>query len=89
MTAAARHQVAPARRAMLALRCRFGLHRRLQIIQSFGASQHIGCPDCGREWGIHHGMRAVASWDPELDQLYRDMGYDTAAATARWRERRP
>lgn len=66
------------------LLCRFKLHRSLNVIQTFGAAQHIGCPDCGEQMGIHHGMRAVIPWDPELAQLYKDMGYDVDAATARW-----
>lgn len=66
------------------IRCRLGFHRALNVIQSFGAAQHIGCPRCGREMGIHHGVGAVIPWEPDLEQLYRDAGYDTAAATAQW-----
>lgn len=66
------------------IRCALGHHRALNVIQSFGAAQHIGCPRCGKEMGIHHGMRAVIPWDPDLEQLYRDMGHDTAKATEAW-----
>ena len=71
------------------LRCRLGWHRRLQVIQSFGEAQHIGCPNCGRQEAIHHGLRTVIPWDAELAQLYRDMGYDVDGATRRWLAGRP
>jgi alkylation response protein AidB-like acyl-CoA dehydrogenase len=64
--------------------CRLGWHRRLDVIQTFGAAQHIGCPDCRREMGIHHGVRTVVPWDSDLEQLYRGMGYDTETPTSRW-----
>jgi hypothetical protein len=70
------------------LRCRLGYHRVLRVIQTFGSAQHIGCPDCGREMAIHHGMRAVLPWDSEIDQLYRDSGYDTETPSRRWRASR-
>lgn len=72
------------RRAM----CRLGLHKRLDIIQSFGQAQHIGCPDCGRRFGIHHGMRTVVPWDGRFDEMYEFMGYDIKGAERRWQERR-
>lgn len=65
--------------------CRLGNHRRLDVIQSFGAAEHIGCPDCGRELAIHHGVRTVIPWDGELAQMYRDFGHDVDAANAKWR----
>lgn len=68
------------------LRCRLGFHGGLNVIQSFGSAEHIGCPRCGRQMGIHHGMRAVIPWESDLEQLYRDMGYDTAAAMGAWQE---
>jgi hypothetical protein len=70
------------------VRCKLGRHKRLDVIQTFGAAQHIGCPDCGREMAIHHGMRACLPWDSEIEQLYRDMGYDTAAPHRRWKHLR-
>lgn len=67
-----------------AIRCRLGFHSSLNVIQSFGSAQHIGCPRCGLQMGIHHGMRAVIPWEPDLAQLYIDTGYDVATFTARW-----
>jgi hypothetical protein len=64
--------------------CRFGHHRQLDVIQTFGSAQRIGCPDCGRQFGIHHGMRSIVPWDSDLEQMYRDFGHDTAAPVARW-----
>ncbi len=75
-------------RAYRAVRCWFGYHRSLHIIQSYGAAQHVGCPHCGTEMAIHHGMRAVLPWDSEIAQLYRDMDYDVDAATAKWQAHR-
>ena len=66
--------------------CRFGNHRRLQVIQSFGAAEHIGCPDCRRELAIHHGMQAVVPWDSDIADMYRRFGYDVDGATTKWRE---
>ena len=67
-----------------AIRCKLGHHKSLNVIQTFGAQKHIGCPRCGRQMGMHGGLRIVIPWDDELDQLYQDMGYDTVAATAAW-----
>lgn len=50
------------------LMCRLGLHKSLDVIESFGAGQHIGCPYCGREFGIHHGMQVVVPWTGEFDE---------------------
>lgn len=66
------------------LRCRIGWHSRLDVIQSFGSAQRIGCPHCGKQMGIHHGMRAVVPWDAEMADLYDRMGYETEAAHAKW-----
>lgn len=66
------------------LMCRIGNHRRLDVIQTFGSAQHIGCPDCKKQYGIHHGMLAVVSWNSEFDDLYQRMGFDTEQATKRW-----
>lgn len=68
--------------------CKLNLHPRLDVIQTFGSAQHIGCPYCRREFGIHHVVQAVIPWTLELDELYRVMGYDTAAASQRWRRYR-
>lgn len=66
------------------VRCRFGLHRRLDVIQSFGSAQRIGCPHCGKQMGIHHRMGAVVPWGAEFSDLYDLMGYETEAAHAKW-----
>jgi hypothetical protein len=65
--------------------CKLSYHPKLHVIQSFGSAQHIGCPPCGREMAIHHGQRVVIPWDSELSEMYQFMGYDTDAATAKWR----
>lgn len=67
--------------------CAAGMHKRLQVIQTFGAAQHVGCPYCEREFAIHHGMRVVVPWDSDFSELYEDMGYDTRKARAAWRGR--
>ncbi|GAA4108536.1 hypothetical protein ACFFTN_01150 [Aminobacter aganoensis] len=75
--------------------CRIGHHRQLDIIQTFRAAQHVGCPDCRRRYAIHHGLRTFVPWDSDFADLYEGMGYDTAHATNRWfdyldtREHRP
>ncbi|ASY64441.1 hypothetical protein SJ05684_c30170 [Sinorhizobium sojae CCBAU 05684] len=66
------------------LRCRIGWHRRLDVIQSFGSAQHIGCPDCGKRFGIHHGIRSVVPWDADLHSMYEMMGYDVNGPLSRW-----
>jgi len=66
------------------LLCRLGFHKRLQLIQSFGAAQHIGCPHCRREFGIHHGAQTVVAWDADLEEMYVFMGYDVVAARRAW-----
>lgn len=67
------------------LLCRFGKHKRLDVIQDFGSGQHVGCPDCGAEFGVHHGARAFLPWDGELEDLYTRNGYDVPKARCRWR----
>jgi len=67
------------------IKCRFAFHPRLDVIQTFGSAQHIGCPYCKREYGIHHGERVVIPWTPDLAELYDFMGYDTETASERWR----
>lgn len=77
------------RQLFTALKCRLNMHPRLDVIQTFGSAQHVGCPCCRREMGIHHGMRVVIPWSPDLSELYQDMGYDTEGPSARWRRYRP
>lgn len=71
------------------IRCRLNLHPRLDVIQTFGAAQHIGCPYCRREFGIHHGERVVVPWDSDLAEMYDFLGYKTAESTRRWRRSTP
>ena len=66
------------------LRCRIGMHQQLDVIQTFGSAQRIGCPDCGKTFGIHHGVRACIPWDAELEDMYRMFGHDTTAPFSRW-----
>jgi len=73
---------------MTRLLCRFGRHRRLDVIQTFGAAQHIGCPDCGRQFGIHHGVRACVPWDGDFADMYRSFGHDVDGPLAKWQARR-
>jgi len=64
--------------------CRLGRHKQLDVIQTFGAAEHVGCPDCGRRYAIHHGLRTFLPWDGGFAQLYRDMGHDIDAPLAKW-----
>lgn len=66
--------------------CWLNMHPKLDVIQSFGSAQHIGCPYCRREWGIHHGERVLIPWSPDLAEMYDFMGYETEAASERWRQ---
>ena len=75
-------------KAFHAIRCRLGLHKSLDVIQSFGSAQHIGCPRCGKQFGIHHGMRTVIPWESDLESMYDRLGYDTAAAIDKWQRYR-
>lgn len=67
------------------LMCRLGYHHSLNVIQSFGAAKHVGCPDCRREFGMHDGMRAFLPWDGDIEALYTDCGYDVPKYRAAWR----
>lgn len=64
--------------------CRFGWHKRLDVIQTFGSAQHIGCPDCGKQFAIHHGLRAFVPWNADFADLYQSMGYDIEGPAHRW-----
>lgn len=68
------------------IRCALSMHSRLDVIQTFGAAQHIGCPHCKREFGIHHGMEAIIPWDSKIADMYQMLGYDTETPSRRWRE---
>lgn len=71
------------------VKCRFWMHPRLDVIQSFGSALHIGCPYCKREYAMHQGMEVVVPWDDTFAVLYDLMGYDTETASVRWRRYRP
>jgi len=71
------------------VKCRFWMHPKLDVIQSFGSAQHVGCHYCRRQYGMHHGMQAVIPWTPELAELYQWMGYDTDTPTERWLRVKP
>jgi len=73
--------------AIQSIKCRFWMHPRLQVIQSFGSGKHIGCPHCKREYAMHDGARVVVPWDGDFEDLYQSMGYDTETASVRWRRR--
>lgn len=73
---------------MRKIRCLIGWHRQLDVINTFGAAQHVGCPDCGRQFGIHHGIRAFVPWDADFADMYRSFGHDVDGPLARWNARR-
>ena len=66
------------------IRCRLGWHKRLDVIQRFGAAEHIGCPDCGRRYAIHHGMKVCIPWDDEAKTMYEAFGHDVDGPLSRW-----
>ncbi|ASQ10196.1 hypothetical protein CDO22_17925 [Sinorhizobium meliloti] len=66
------------------IRCRLSYHRRLDVIQSFGSAQHIGCPNCGKQLAIHHGIRVCIPWDADLKSMYEDFGYDVEGPLSKW-----
>lgn len=68
--------------------CWSGRHKRLDVISTFGAAQHVGCPYCGRQIGIHHSLRQCVPWGPEFADLYRDFGHDVDRPLARWQQYR-
>lgn len=68
------------------IKCKLNMHPKLMVIQTFGSAQHVGCPYCKKEYGIHHGMRAVIPWTPDLAELYQWMGYDTEGPSRRFRQ---
>lgn len=72
-------------RLMRRFLCRMGSHKRLHVIQTFGAAQHVGCPDCGREFAMHHGFRAFVPWSDDAEEMYRMFGYDIDGPRNRWR----
>lgn len=72
----------------LRIRCAIGLHKRLDLIQSFGSGKHVGCPDCGKQYGMHDGLRVIVPWGDQFNELYEFMGYDPQEATERWQASR-
>ena len=66
------------------LLCWFGFHGRMDVIQTFGSAEHIGCPSCGRRYAIHHGMKACIPWSDEAKSMYEAFGYDIDGPLAKW-----
>lgn len=75
--------------AMRRIGCHLGWHPCLDVIQSYGPAQHVGCPYCRREYGIHHGIEVIIPWDDKLSEMYRFLGYDIDGPTMRWRAYKP
>jgi hypothetical protein len=61
---------------MLKIVC-LALRHRVRVVQEFSPSQRrLKCERCGGDWGMHDGVRAIVDWSPELQQMYRDFGYE-------------
>lgn len=69
--------------------CRFGWHTRLSTIQAFKGhpSSHVGCPDCGAEFGMNDATKSFLPWDRDFETMYESFGFDVASARKAWRER--
>lgn len=53
------------------------LRHRFRVVQEFGPSQRrLKCERCGGDWGMNDAMRMIVHWDPDLQQLYRDFGFE-------------
>jgi hypothetical protein len=59
--------------------CAFGYHRFFAIGRCGIASEHVGCRDCYRQWGMNHDVRAFLPWS-EVAGFHIEHGYDPAAA---------
>lgn len=44
-------------------------HKYRRIARVSASADKVGCSRCGREWGMHHGVRALVPWD-EVRELY-------------------
>ena len=50
---------------------------RFRVVQHFGPSQRrLKCERCGGDWGMHDGRGMIVPWCLELQQIYRDFGYE-------------
>lgn len=67
------------------LRCSFGMHRRYEVIQTFGAAERIGCPDCGKTFAVHHELRAFLPWDADFAAMYTSFGCDIDGPYRAWK----
>lgn len=69
--------------------CGIGRHKRLDLIQTFGMAQRVGCPHCGKQFAIHHGFQSSISWGAEVESMYRLFGHtDMDEKHASWQRYR-
>jgi hypothetical protein len=59
--------------------CKFGNHRYFIIGRCGIATDHVGCRDCGRQWGMNHDVRGFLPWS-EVSGFHIAHGYDPVAA---------
>lgn len=70
-------------RLLQRIKCRLGYHRLVVIGRCGLASDHIGCVDCGRQWGMNHSTRTIIPWR-EVSSFHRANGYNERAALYAW-----
>lgn len=55
----------------------FFFGHRYRIVQKFGGTERrIKCRRCGGDWAMSDRVKAILPWDGELEQLYKDFGYE-------------
>lgn len=53
------------------------LKHRLRVVQEFGPHiRRLKCERCGGDWGMSDIFRIVIEWDPHLEQVHRDAGFE-------------
>ncbi len=52
----------------------FAWHRTLRVVRDYGRHQHVRCPKCGCEFGVHSDVRTVLPWrliGADIERGYR------------------
>jgi hypothetical protein len=62
--------------------CRLGRHRLFKIARCGCVTDHVGCRDCAKQWGMNHDVRAILPWSI-VGPFHIERGYDPTAALAK------
>lgn len=51
--------------------CFIGLHKYYSIHKYSSSTEKLGCHNCNKEFGIHHGRKILVEWDQDMEDHYQ------------------